>query len=191
FTGLVDENVLTDLTNRDPYTVKLGPGIVNWMRPGDSISFPTNAGPEAEFEAYVTALVKFIGSCVGIPYEVLLKQFNASYSASRASLLQFWGRIKVLRQLLVDQFCQPVYTAFLMEAIARGVLDAPGFFEDPRIYRAWTKCSWSGSSPGSIDPLKEIMASDRRVKLGVSTLERESLEINGSDWRANTIQQGL
>src|SRR4029077_19377912 len=89
FTGLVDENVLTDLTNRDPYTVKLGPGIVNWMRPGDSISFPTNAGPEAEFEAYVTALVKFIGSCVGIPYEVLLKQFNASYSASRASLLQF------------------------------------------------------------------------------------------------------
>src|SRR4029077_6158720 len=82
-------------------------------------------------------------------------------------------------------------TAFLMEAIARGVLDAPGFFEDPRIYRAWTKCSWSGSSPGSIDPLKEIMASDRRVKLGVSTLERESLEINGSDWRANTIQQGL
>jgi lambda family phage portal protein len=191
FTGIVDEDMLSDTLNRDPYEVKLGPGIVNWMRPGDTITFPIHAGPESEFEPYVVALVKFIGACVGIPYEVLLKQFNASYSASRASLLQFWGRIKVLRQLLVDQFCQPVYVAFLMEAIAKGIINAPGFFTDPRIFRAWTRCAWSGSSPGSIDPLKEVMASDRRVKLGVSTLERESLEINGSDWRANIIQQGI
>jgi capsid protein len=79
----------------------------------------------------------------------------------------------------------------MMEAVAKGIIDAPGFFDDPRIQRAWTKCSWSGSSPGSIDPLKEVMASDKKVKLGVSTLERESLEINGSDWRANTMQQGI
>lgn len=191
FSGIVGDDALTDFWQRDPYQVKLGPGIVNWMRPGDSITFPINAGPESEFEPYTTALVKYIGACLGIPYEVLLKQFNASYSASRASLLQFWSRIKVLRQLLVDQFCQPVYTAWLMEAVARGIIKAPRFFDDPRVYRAWARCSWSGSSPGSIDPLKEVMASDRRVKLGVSTLERECLEINGSDWRANTVQQGL
>jgi len=179
------------LIDRDPYEVRLGPGIVNWMRPGDSINFPVNAGPEKEFDAYVTAVCKFIGACLGIPYEVLLKQFNASYSASRASLLQFWSRIKVLRQQMVDQFCQPVYVAWMMEAVAKGVWSAPRFFEDPRVQKAWTKCSWSGSSPGSIDPLKEIMASDRKVKLGVSTLERECLEINGSDWRQNTIQQGI
>ena len=191
FSGIVDDDALQDYWQRNPYEVKLGPGIVNWMRPGDSITFPINAGPEGEFEPYTVALVKFIGAALGIPYEVLLKQFNASYSASRASLLQFWGRVKVLRQLLVDQFCAPVYTAWMMEAVARGIIRAPGFFDDPRVYRAWTRCSWSGSSPGSIDPLKEVIASDRRVKLGVSTLERECLEINGSDWRANTVQQGL
>lgn len=191
FTGIVDEQMVDEMWNRNPYQVKLGPGIVNWMRPGDSITFPINAGPEAEFEPYVVALTKFIGACLGIPYEVLLKQFNASYSASRASLLQFWARIKVLRQLLVDQFCQPVFVSFMMECVAKGILKAPGFFDDPRAFRAWTKCSWSGASPGSIDPLKEILAAVQRIKAGVSTLERESLEINGSDWRANTIQQGL
>jgi capsid protein len=191
FTGIVDDDQLQDLWNRDPYKVALGPGVVNFMRPGDNITFPVNAGPEPQFEGYVTAMVKFIGSCMGIPYEVLLKTFNASYSASRASLLQFWGRVKVLRQLLVDQFCQPVYEAFLMEMILGQRLAAPGFSEDPRIFRAWTRCSWSGSSPGSIDPLKEAQAARLRIKLGVSTLERESLELNGSDWRANTIQQGL
>jgi lambda family phage portal protein len=191
FSGIVDEQTVEEMWNRNPYHVKLGPGIVNWMRPGDSISFPINAGPEDQFEPYVVAVTKFVGSCLGIPYEVLLKQFNASYSASRASLLQFWARIKVLRQLLVDQFCQPVYVAFFMEAVAKGIIKVPGFLDDPRAFRAWTKCSWSGAGQGSIDPLKEVMAADRRLKAGLSTLERESLEINGSDWRANTIQQGL
>jgi capsid protein len=79
----------------------------------------------------------------------------------------------------------------MMEAIAKGIIAAPGFFDDARIRRAWTNCSWSGAGPGSIDPLKEVTASVQRVKAGISTLERESLEINGSDWRANTIQQGL
>jgi lambda family phage portal protein len=191
FTGLVDDSAMQDLITRDPYIVHLGPGIVNWLRPGDKIEFPINAGPESEFEPYVTALCKFIGAALGIPFEVLLKTFNASYSASRASLLQFWARVKVMRQMLVDQFCQPVYETWMTEGVAQGIIRAPGFSADPRIFRAWTRCSWSGASPGSIDPVKESQAAEKRMKLGVSTQERESLEINGSDWRANTIQQGL
>jgi lambda family phage portal protein len=191
FSGLIDDETMADFRQRDPYNVKLGPGIINWMRPGDTITFPIHAGPESEFEPYTTALVKYVGACLGIPYEVLLMQFNASYSASRASKLEFWGRVKVLRQMLVDQFCQPTYEAWLMEAVARRIVQAPGFLENPRIFRAWSRCSWSGSSPGSIDPLKEIVAADKRVKLGISTLERESLEINGSDWRENALQQGI
>lgn len=189
--GIVSEEEINTLILRDPYLVKLAPGIVNFMRPGDSVKFPLGAGPDEQFEPYVIALVKFIGACLGIPYEVLLKQFNASYSASRASLLEFWRRVKVLRKLMVNQFCQPIYETWMMEAIARGVWKAPGFFEDPRIFRAWTRCAWSGTSPGSIDPLKEILASEKKVRLGVSTLEMECLEINGSDWRANTVQAGI
>jgi lambda family phage portal protein len=189
--GFVDEPDIKKLINRNPYDVRLGPGIINWMSPGDKISFPVGAGPEREFEPYVVALCKFIGACLGIPFEVLLKQFNSSYSASRASLLEFWRRVKVLRKLIVNQWCQPIYITWMMEAIAKGVWQAPGFFEDPRIFRAWTRCAWAGSSPGSIDPLKEIQATERKIKVGISTLEMECLEWNGSDWRANTIQQGI
>lgn len=191
FDNILDQDIRDDLIRRDKYSVLLGPGMVNWLRPGDTITFPQGAGPEPQFEAYVTAMCKFIGAALGIPFEVLLKVFFSSYSASRASLLQFWSRIKVLRQFIVDQFCQPVYNAWMMEAVAKGIIKAPNFFDDPRVFKAWTRCSWSGSSPGSIDPLKEVMASSSRVALGVSTLERESLEVNGSDWRANTIQQQL
>jgi lambda family phage portal protein len=191
FDRLISEEDIEDLIVRNKYDVRLAPGIINWMRAGDSIKFPINAGPEAQFEPYVVALCKFIGACLGIPYEVLLKQFNASYSASRAALLEFWRRVKVLRKLMVNQWCQPIYVVWMMEAIAKGVWKAPGFFEDPRIFQAWTKCAWSGSSPGSIDPLKEILAAEHKVRMGVSTLEMECLEFNGSDWRATTTQQGI
>ena len=191
FDGVTEgaEDARADLLNRDPYIVKFGPGIINWMRPGDTIQFPINASPDAEFEQYVTALCKFIGSALGIPYEVLLKNFISSYSASRASLLQFWGRVKVMRQQLIDSFLQPTYSAWMMEAVAKGIINAPRFFEDPRIRRAWTRCAWAGAAQGSIDPLKEIQAAKVRIEMGVSTIERESQELNGSDWRANTIQQ--
>ena len=191
FAGVVDDEYLQDLIERPSYNVKLGPGMVNFMRPGDTITFPIHAGPEDQFDPYTTAVCKLIGACVGVPYEVLLMSFNASYSASRASMLQFWGRVKVLRQLLVDQFCQPTYTAWMMEAVARERIKAPGFFEDPRIRTAWLRAAWSGASQGSVDPLKEVQAAALRIKLGLSTQERECYEINGSDWRLNAEQQGF
>ena len=78
-----------------------------------------------------------------------------------------------------------------MEAVARGIINAPGFFEDPRIRTAWLRAAWSGASQGSIDPLKDAQAAALRIKLGLSTQERECLEANGSDWRANAEQQGF
>lgn len=189
FDRLIEDEDLGDWINYNPYEVRLGPGIVNWMRPGDKITFPVNSGPDPQFDSYVTSMCKFIGACLGIPFEILLKHFASSYSASRAAKLEFWNRVKVLRRLVANQWCQPIYVNWMMEAVARGAWNAPGFFEDPRIFQAWTKCMWTGSSPGSIDPLREITASERKVKLGVSTLEQECLEINGSSWKANTEQQ--
>jgi lambda family phage portal protein len=191
FNGMVDDDYAKDLVERNPYNVLLAPGMVNFLRPGDTIDFPIHAGPEDQFDPYVTAVARLIGASTGVPYEVLLMSFNASYSASRASMLQFWNRVKVLRQLLVDQFCQPTYTAWMMEAVAGGNIDAPGFFEDPRIRTAWLRAAWSGASQGSIDPLKDAQAAALRIKLGISTQERECYENNGGDWRAIAEQQGL
>ena len=79
FSGIVDDEYMQDLLLRPAYNVKLAPGLVNFMRPGDEIKFPHNgSGPEAEFEPYVTAVSRLIGAAVGVPYEVLLKSFNAS-----------------------------------------------------------------------------------------------------------------
>jgi capsid protein len=121
---------------------------------------------------------------------VLLKQYTASYSASRAAILEFWKRVRKFRALMVDQWCQPIYAEWLADAISLGRIERfPGGWDDPYIKRAMLSCTWTGASAGSLDPQREVAAADLRVKCGYSTVERESFEMNGSNYRDNLAQQ--
>jgi lambda family phage portal protein len=190
FDSLLTDEQKKQVTDLNPYNVQMGPGVVNFMRPGHSVNFSAPTQPQATFGDFTIAVAKFVGSATGIPYEVLLKQFNASYSASRAALLDFWRRVRKYRALMVDGFCQPSYEEWLADAINLGRIDNfKGNFDDPYIRRAMTRCVWTGNSAGSLDPQKEVAAADMKVKCGFSTTERETMELNGSNWRDNVRQQ--
>jgi lambda family phage portal protein len=189
FESLLTEEQRAEVFSLNPYNVQLGPGIVNFMRPGHEVHFSEPTQPPSTFGDFTIAVAKFVGAAVGIPYEVLLKQYNASYSASRAALLDFWKRVRKYRTLMVDQFLQPVYEEWLADALAMGRIEGfTGDWNDPYVRRALLRCVWSGSSAGSLDPLKEVAAADEKVKCGFSTIEREAMELNGSDYRDNIRQ---
>jgi lambda family phage portal protein len=192
FESLLTEDQKNEIFSLNPYNVQLGPGIVNFMRPGHEVKFSAPTQPTSTFGDFTIAVAKFIGAAVGIPYEVLLKQYNASYSASRAALLDFWKRVRKYRTLVVDQLCQPVYEEWMADAITLGRIDGfKGDWNDPYVRRAMLRCAWTGSTAGSLDPLKEVAAADEKVKCGFSTIEREAMELNGSDYRDNIRQQSV
>ena len=89
---------------------------------------------------------------------------------------------------LAADFCQPVYEIFLSEAVANGRLKAPGFFRDPMIRRAYCKAQWNGPSQGMLDPLKEVAAAEKRIAIGISTRQRETIEMTGGDFESNVAQ---
>ena len=130
-------------------------------------------------------LIKQLGAALGIPYEVLMKSFNASYTASRAALLQAWAGFKMRREWFSRDFCQPVYEAWLTEAVARGRVKAEGFFDDPKIKAAWCNAEWYGPTMGVLDPVKEAESAQMRVMFGLSTREKEAAEMTGTDWNEN------
>jgi lambda family phage portal protein len=192
FESLLTEEQKKEVMNLNPYNVQLGPGIVNFMRPGHKVEFSNPTQPQATFGEFTIAVAKFIGAALGIPYEVLLKQYNASYSASRAALLDFWKRVRKYRSLMIDQLCQPVYEEWLADAIGLGRIEGfKGGFDDPYIRRAMCRCIWTGASAGSIDPAKEVDAADKKVMCGFSTIERETAELNGTNYRDNIRQQAI
>ena len=134
------------------------------------------------------SISKQVGAALEIPADLLLKAFNASYSASRAALLEAWKMFKMYREWFVDDFCRPLYEVWLSEAIARGRIFAPGFFLDPAIRAAWLGSEWIGPSQGQLDPVKEIQAEELACKNGFSTREQSTVRINGGSYEANVEQ---
>lgn len=160
-------------------------GTVVDLAADESIESFTPSRPTSSFDPFMQAMLRQIGMALGQPYEVLVKHFEASYSAARGALLEAWRFYRVLRDWHAWAVCQPFYEAVITEAVARGRLSAPGFFGSPLIRAAWCGSEWYGEAPGTLDPLKEVEAQGKAIAYGLTTGERATIEINGGDWDQN------
>ena len=174
--------------SHDPNEYEMGPGTMNYMEAGESITFTDPSHPSTGFDAFVNSIVTQIGAGLDLPKEILLKAFDSSYSASRAALLEAWKSFNMHRTWFINDFCNPVYELWLNEAVATGRIDAPGYFADPAIRAAWLNCEWIGPSQGMLDPTKEIQAEQMACENGFSTHADSALRLNGSDYDSNIEQ---
>jgi len=178
--------------NRSPATTgyKMAPGAMIKLANDEDVSFADPKRPNTGFDAFFEAMLKQIGMALGIPYEVLTKHFTASYSAARASMLEAWRTFYTRREWFARQFCQPIYEAFVEEAVLKGVINLPGFAAaDALIKQAWCGSEWVGPGKGQIDELKEAQAADFRIKAGLSNRAIEVPALTGKDWE--DVQQQL
>lgn len=186
--GVPVENPDTDNISHSDNEYEMGPGQVYHLGPDEDIKFGSPNVPTAGFDTFVKTMCKMVGSGLEQPYEVLLKEFNSNYSASRGALLEAWEAYKMRRVWLVDGFCQPVYELWLAEAVARGRIKAPGFFDDPLLRAAWCGARWIGPVQGTLDPKKEVEAAILQVHHGFRTHEQVARELGGGDWEENVEQ---
>ena len=178
----------SEIEPSDPDDYEMGPGTINVMKPGEDIKFAAPTRPASGFSAFIRALCEQCGAALEIPADLLLKSFNASYSASRAALLEAWKAFKMRREWFANDFCKPIYEIWLSEAVALGRIQAPGFFSDPLIRAAWLGSDWIGPSQGQLDPTKEISAEILANQHGYSTHEQSTIRLNGGQWEANMNQ---
>jgi len=164
-----------------------GGKVVNLM-PGEEPVTVTPGRPNPAFDPFFNAIASQIGTALGIPFEVLIKHFTSSYTAARAALLDAWRFFMKKRHWLADNFCQPIYEAWLADEVALGRISAPGFFADPFRRAAYCGSQWVGDAPGSVDPLKEALATEKNLALRRTTLAKETMAYDGSDWEDNHEQ---
>lgn len=167
---------------------ELGQGSIIEGLPGDSIETIDAGRPNKEFSPFVDAILMQVGVALELPKEVLAKVFLSSYSAARAALLDAWKFFSKRRRWLAVNFCQPVYEAWLEEAVSIGRIHAPGFFTDPLIRKAYCGALWHGDGPGAIDPLKEANAIEKRMNIRLTSLAEEKAGFDGGDWE-QTVRQ--
>lgn len=187
-TSQMPANETGEKISSDPNDFEMGPGEINVLQPNEDITFGDPKRPASGFDNFVNAMAKQIGAALDIPVDILLKEFNSSYSASRAALMEAWKVFKMRRGWFVSDFCEPVYERWFAEAVARGRIDAPGFFDDPLIRKAYLGSQWIGPSQGQLDPVKEITAEKMAIEMGITTRAKATTRINGSDFEDNVEQ---
>lgn len=161
---------------------KLSSGAIVGLGKGESIEVADPKRPNVAFDPFVMAILRQVGVALEIPFEILIKHFTSSYSAARAALLDAWKYFSSRRDWLAMNFCQMVYEAWLDEAISTGRIDAPGFFDDPLIRKAYCGSEWPGPAKGMIDEKAEVQAAQLRIEAGITTLTEETAAMTGGDW---------
>ena len=171
--------------SESPNEYEMGPGVINHLAPGESVTLGNPNIPTAGFPEFIKAMEKQIGAGIELPYDVLMKEFNASYSAAKGALEESWEMFKMRRSWFINDFCQPIYEVWLAEAVATGRIKAPGFFENPLIRAAWCGTRWDGPAQTHLDPVKEAQANEILVSHGWKTNEQVTREFYGGDWKGN------
>lgn len=169
---------------------RMGGGAILDLAAGEDVVFGDPSQPTTVFGAFVQAVSEEIGAALELPHEVLRMHFTASYSASRAALLQAWMFFRTRRAWMAASFCQPIYEAWLDEAVATGRIRAPGYFADEAIRAAYARAVWVGPAMPEIDQVKAVEAAKGAEDRSYKTAVQVTAELDGGDWEANVRQAG-
>jgi lambda family phage portal protein len=184
--SIAEEDKVTD----DSMKIELGNGNVYELPPGKKVDKVGDSRAPTAFDAYTQQIITMIGSGQEMPYEVAMHRYDSNFTAANAARLDFWKVVTKYRERFTQQFCQPIYEAVITEAVAMGLLDAPGFFDDPMVRDAWCGCRWNGTSRGHVQPVQEANAAKIRMEAGITTGEQEAMEYSGADYLENIAQIG-
>lgn len=162
-------------SKKDPSTGKrltsIEPGMIGHLSPNEGIETVDPKRPGDVFPAFVETMMRVIGLPLGLPYELISKDFSkTNYSSARASLLEGRRVFKTWRYWFSSKFCQPLWALVIEEAYLRGMIDISDFYENQAEY---TRALWIGGGWGWVDPVKEIQASKDAVDFGFSTMSDE------------------
>lgn len=169
---------------------EIPPGTIAYGNPGEKPHTLGANRPNDSFKIFVETALRAVGAAVGMPYEIISKDFSkTNYSSARAALQEAWRVFELYQDWLVTGFCQVVWEMFFEEAILRGRIKlpagAPNFYEFRAEYCAAT---WVGPERTNVDPVKEMVADIMGLNAGTVTLADIAAKRN-KDWEAQATQR--
>lgn len=172
----------------DSGELQLSDLTITSLAPGRDIQVKKPERPNSAFDGFVQAFCRQIGVALGIPYELLLMHFAASFSASRGAL-ELAFKVSLIEQAwFIRSVLDPIREWQFTEMVAAGRFDAPGFFDDPIRRAAWLGRVWIGPTRVQINPQVEANADKTDLEMGAKSLEQIYTERTGGDFDTKSAQ---
>ena len=137
------------------------PGQTVHLGEDESLEVVTPAGPTSGLIEYANLVLEQCASMFNIPKPLLSGNFDASFSASKASIAQWLYTISKYRKAFIEQVCKPLYRVYLYEAKELSLTDA---------YRDAIKSEWVNLDPAIFcDEVRTANLYKEGYKLGLVT----------------------
>lgn len=166
-------------------------GVLDRLAPGEKVKGFPPTGTDEKFSEFEAAIIYAVAWCLRVPPESLTLTFQNNYSASQAATNEFKNFLNPARMLWGEEFCQPIYTEWLLSEVLMQRVDAPGLLEswrDPRRFdefAAWVSADWCGAIKPSIDLVKQGRGYRMLVQDGFISRDRAARETTGTKYSKN------
>lgn len=139
----------------------LEPGTMQFLDPGEDIKFSSPADVGNTYEAFIKQQLIAISVGLGVTYEQLTGDLSGvNYSSIRAGLLEFRRKCTALQHnLMVFQFCRPIWNKFIELAILSDSIKIPNDSDFALVKWILQGFAW-------VDPIKEQNAQMTAVRCG-------------------------
>lgn len=170
-------------TNNVNYVV---PGQTVHLNPDESLDCITPTGPSSSLVDYYNLVLEQCCAALGIPKPLLNGVFDASFSASKASISQWMYTIDKYRKAFIEQLLKPLYRVYLIES-GQDLKTA---------YITSIESEWlTQDSPMVVDEVRMMNLFKEAYKLGLITRDEIAHAIFGhkahpdADWSPSWLEK--
>ena len=172
-------NNTTETTSDGKRLEDLEPGIVQYLKPGQTVKFSDPNRPGGTLEPFMDWHLRAVSAAIDFPFELLVKKYENSYSGGRLAVID--GRIsfQCWQDEVIHDLCDSVGRQLILECVAVGEvdIDADEFLQHREHFskHAWVAPGWPW-----VDPVKEVRADTEAIHEGLGT-RQDSLNTRGKD----------
>jgi len=162
-----DEFAGDDVSDDGVPIIDMSPASVYQLPAGHNFQLIDPTHPNAGFDAFEKAILRGIASGLGVSYTSLANDLTGvSYSSIRQGTIEERDHYKMLQSFMVEHFCEPVFRAWLRNALDFGDIPIPPSKHDKfadNIHFRGRGFSW-------VDPQKEIRAHAEALSNGMTSM---------------------
>ena len=159
-------------------------GALNVLQPGEDIRTAQNPHPSQNFDKFIDAMLVFIGAGLGLPRELVTRDFRFSnFSNTKAALIEARALFDGDQRFFTSKFCEPVRGLFVEMLFLMGEL--PSSY---RLYpEAYQRSAYLPSGWKDLDRLNDIKARTQAWDSGHTTMQSE-YAAQGDNWEEKLDQ---
>lgn len=153
---------------KDPLIETLEPGVIQYMQPGQEITF-SSPPPVTDNLAFTSSTLRRIAAGLGVTYEDLTGDYSkVNFSSARMSRIAHYANVHGWRwDMLIPQLCEGVWSWLMETALIAGLIG-----ETPR-------AEWTPPPMPMLEPDKEGLAYARLIRSGAMTFDEMVRERGG------------